>query len=203
MAKQLSWTVQDAGELIDARAERNLAELLPAAPAIYLWRRKLTAPLVCRGSDREFRQWVKDTCQQPSARLSRRTLSYCVWFDGLQVGGGGLSADKEKTLEVLGASRKGREHVLSYIESLTALMPVIYLGQTDNLLARVRSHIDGTTGLRAYITDLLGLSWQDVDVWYVVTSPTGEGSEHGTAIRELLELIAQRIVAPFAVERPG
>ena len=82
-------------------------------------------------------------------------------------------------------------------------MPVIYFGESNNLYVRVRQHLDGATGLKSYLNEQLGLEWPDVEFRFLVLSEKSETSEDMKKFQQLIELMAQRLLAPFATERPG
>lgn len=203
MPSNVGWTALDAVDLLDARDEGRLSELVPASGGVYVWRRKLIAPPNCKVSRQKFCEWILELTSQPSARIARRSISHCVWTDGIQIGGGGLTEDKLATLEKVAASSSLRGFIIAFVESLSEFSPSIYIGEANDLRARVRQHLDGDTGLLAYITDLLNLRWQDLQFHFVITSKSTEVSDQAKAIQELLEMISQRSLAPFATQRPG
>jgi len=126
-----------------------------------------------------------------------------VWSEGIKIGGGGLTETKMKTLESISGNSQLRGFVINYLESLSQFCPAIYIGKSNNLRVRVKQHLDGETGLVAYIEDLLQLHWQDLQFQFFTTSKNTNMSDQAKATQELLELIAQRVLAPFATERPG
>ena len=198
----LKWTAISGSELIDARDEAKLEDILPESPAIYIWRRSVIAPPVCESSNQHFESWLTTLSGQPAARIARQALSNCVLMEGLQIGGGGLSEEKHRTVTQISGNRKIRKSVINFVESLSSYTPVIYLGQTNNLKVRVKQHLDGLTELHAYLTEMLGLKWPDTEFSFLKMS-SDSASPQGTSVRELLELISQRVLAPFAVKRPG
>ena len=102
---RLVWKVIHATELSDALESRTLGQLVPEQPAVYLWRRRLVAPSSCRSSQEACQEWVTHVVGAPAATLTRRQLSHCVWTNGLQIGGGELTREKQQTLEEVSASR--------------------------------------------------------------------------------------------------
>jgi hypothetical protein len=203
MSSNVVWVQIDGAELFDARDEGRLKDLVPNVAGLYVWRRKLVAPTSCKSSSQDFRNWVLELAEQANARLGRRALSHCVWSEGIQVGGGGLTENKVQTLDAIAANSKLRRLVISYIESLSDFHPAIYIGEADNLCKRVKEHIDGETGLHQYADKFLELKWEDLRFCYFKTSKTPGVSTHAKSIQELLEMIAQRALAPFATNRPG
>ncbi len=200
MPGNIAWTTIDGGDLLDARDEGRISDLVPFNAGIYLWRRKLVAPNSCKASGQAFCSWIVGLTQQASARMGRRSLSHCVWADGMQVGGGGLTDDKEETLKSIATNSKLRRIVISYVESLSEFCPPIYIGEANDLSERVKDHIRGDTALLPYVEGLLHLQIQDLQFQYFVTNKNPDVSVEAKAIQELLEIIAQRVLAPFATD---
>jgi len=203
MPKAVIWKQVDGAELIDALDDQRLSELLPQAAGVYVWRRRLVAPSQCRAGKDAFCEWLENVSMQPLGRITRRPLSHCVWAEGLQVGGGGLTDDKRNTLQTIAISRSAREFVINFVESLSQFTALIYVGQTDNLRVRIRDHLNGDTALHPYVSELLGLEWADLELRFFTTQSSSALGIREKAFQELLELVAQRLLAPFATTRPG
>lgn len=203
MAGKDRWRNLHGGELIDAFEDGTLADLLPRRGGLYLWRRSYFPPLGVRGSADRCREWVHELAGAASARLGKRPLSHCVWLEGLQIGGGGLTDEKTGALESVTGSASGRDVLATFIETLSQFSHPVYVGQADDLLKRIRQHLAGETDLQAYLSETLGLSWPDLDLYFVVLSPNTARSEGSRKVLELFELIAQRLLAPFGTRRPG
>ena len=200
---RLVWKVLHATELSDALESSTLDQLLPTQPAVYLWRRKLLAPNSCRSSNSACHEWVKKVVQPPAATLTRRPLSHCVWTNGLQIGGGELTREKQETLHRICAQSDRRRVLIDYIETLTAFTTPIYVGQATDLRKRIAQHMKGETALYEYVKDQLRLSWDDLELRYLPVSKSTDLSENGRLLLQLLELVTQRLLAPFGTERPG
>ena len=200
---RLVWKTLHASELVEAHESNALEQLLPKKPAVYLWRRRLVAPSSCLSSAETFRDWVMETVSIPAAHLTRRPLSHCVWTEGLQVGGGSLTGDKEQTLHSISGLGAQRRLVVDYVESLTEFTPPIYVGTAVNLKSRVSQHLRGETSLIGYVETQLGLSWTEIDFRYLVLSASAELSDDARSLLLLMELVTQRVLAPFGTDRPG
>jgi hypothetical protein len=198
----LKWRTVGAQELLEAATDEDIGQIVPSLPGVYVWRRSFEVPSHCVGSSNQFKKWIDDIAKNPAARLTRSPISFCMWSEGFQVGGGGLTEDKTRTLDSLSQNRQGRELLASFVESLSSFSPAIYVGQTDNLRRRARSHVHGRTNLSEYV-DGLGLSLGDLTFSYVVLGKSEESSDAATEARELMELLAQRTLAPFGTNRPG
>jgi hypothetical protein len=200
---RVGWKSVSAVELVEASESQSLHELLPPAPAVYLFRRRISAPPTASSSAAICNRWIRDLTETATARLEKKQLSHCAWLDGFQVGGGGLTIEKLNVLDACLAVPSKRHLLVDYVETLSQFMPPLYVGQTVNLRVRVLSHLRRETGLDRYVREVLGLDWQDIDFRYLVMSQSAELSNEARALLELLEMIAQRIVAPFGTERPG
>ena len=200
---RLVWKVIHATELSDALESSTLGQLVPGQPAVYLWRRRLVAPSSCRSSQEACQEWVTHVVGAPAATLTRQQLSHCVWTNGLQIGGGELTREKQQTLEEVSAYAARRRLLIDYIETLTEFTNPIYVGQALDLRKRITQHLKGDTGLYEYVTDQLSLSWDDLELRYVIVSSSTHLSEDARLLLQLLELVTQRVLAPFGTERPG
>ncbi len=200
---RLTWTCFDVVDLVDAANNSRLVDCLPKQPGVYLYKRSLRCPPNCLTSSTDCFAWIKSLTSQPSARLGKRQINHCVWIDGLSIGGGGLTLTKELLASESCKNPKMRRLIVSFVESLSDYMPVIYAGQTDCLLTRTRQHLNGETGLYEYIREMLKLDWTDLELRFMPLAPTTDMSVDARAVQELLELVTQRILAPFATERPG
>jgi hypothetical protein len=121
----------------------------------------------------------------------------------LQIGGGGLTGDKLATAAAACEKRAVRETLIAFVESLSDFTPILYSGQTNSIAKRTLQHINGETGLQEYVYEVLGLSWEQLEMRYAVLGKPTDFSNEARSIQELFELVTQRVLAPFATERPG
>ena len=199
----VKWRSYASVDLLQHRDSGALGSLIPALPGIYIWRRAFNVADAEELSADDFVKWVVGQCSRPVARVSRVALSHCLTSHGMSIGGGELPPDKLNALALVAADHRTRNVVLSYIAQLSAFAPPIYVGQTDDLYDRLRSHLDGQTGLVSYVTEALGHTLSDLRVDFVQTGMSRDGSTTATRNRQLLETIAHRVLAPFAVQRIG
>ena len=200
---RLVWKAIHAVELIDAIEANTLEQLVPKKPAVYMWRRRLLAPSSCLSSADACHDWVRDMVSVPAATVSPRRLSHCVWTNGLRIGGGELTHEKQRTLRSVSIQPSQRRLLADYVEALTEFTAPIYVGQTVDLRHRVTTHLKGDTGLSEYVETQLGLSWNELDLRYLTLSGSTDLSDQARQLLELLELVTQRVLAPFGTERPG
>lgn len=203
MAPTVKWKCISGDELIDAYLESAISELIPLSSGLYVWRRRIVYDQECVSTPESCSEWLQRLVDKPSAVLHERALSHCVTLQGLTMGGGGLSVDKEKALSLVTEHRKMRERVVAIMASLTIFTPPIYIGETNNLRSRVQDHLGGKTGLKGYVEKELELRWPDLEFHYHELSSTTNTSIQAKRVQELLEFLAQRTLAPFGTVRPG
>jgi hypothetical protein len=197
------WLKVDGAELEERLAlSDGLADLVPQGPAIYMWRRNLRPPPAAHISPSSFRSWVSTILAVPLASLRRRELSHYALLESLVIGGQALSNEKQETLELLARNNKGRSYVVAFLGSIASALPAIYVGEAENLEVRVRSHLRGESGLRESIAKELGMSWNDLELWYYCLPPGGDETT-AKSLRTLLETIATKLTLAPCVRRIG
>lgn len=177
----------------------SISDIIPSSPAVYMWRRHLSAPLLAVSSPMRFREWVQKTLSVPLASLGGRELSHYTYLAGLKFGGQGLGVEKQASLELFCGGVKGRKYLATYLQSLAPFLPAVYVGEASKLDDRVKQHVSGESGLRDLVTTEMGLDFQDLDLHYC-TVPPGESAKE---LRTLLETIATRLTVAPCVRRIG
>lgn len=199
----MRWIQIYGTDLIDAISDSTLGDLIPKSAGIYLWRRRLQIdPSILSDSD-VIGAWLEAECRKPMAILSEKRINYSATWLGMRIGGGQLTSDKKGALIKAASSGRKREHLSSFIASLNAYTPPLYVGESNNLAKRVKDHLSGETRLEAYVRGKLGLRWQDLELNYLKLTDASELSDNVKSYQQLLEYIAQTILSPFGTERPG
>jgi hypothetical protein len=198
-----SWFTLSGQELLDASNDGTLGDLVPSCSSIYVWSREICAPEKAERDPDFFIDWINSVVMQTGAFIDSRELAHCVTLSGLKIGGGQLTQQKQLTLERFADKRKARKYTIDIVESLTRLTPPIYVGNANNFLARIKQHLNGDTDLSDYLHENLNMDWPDLKVDYINLNPHPSQSEDSKAFQELLELLAQRILAPIGTKRPG
>lgn len=192
------WETRDFITLNEAKND-NLKNFVPCLPGVYIWRRKFLGPPGGANNIGVFTSWVKELTSQPVAKIKRMKLNHCLSLEGLQVGGGLLSPEKDETLS--GINSPGiRKFVISFVQSLSVYTAPIWVGESGNLCQRVKQHLDGATELKSYV-ETLGIDLSDLQLHYMPFS--AEDHLITSDLIKLLEMISQRILAPFGTQRPG
>ena len=192
------WETFDFTTLNEAKND-NLQNFVKCLPGVYIWRRKFLGPTGGAINVDIFKSWVRELTSQPVAMLDKTQLNHCLFVEGVQVGGGGLTPKKEETLNGIDSTGM-RKFVVDFVQSLSIFTAPIWIGQTGNLCQRVKQHLDGTTELISYVKTL-GIDLSDLQFHYLPIS--SENKSISTDFIELLEMISQRILAPFGTQRPG
>ena len=192
------WETFDFTTLNEAKND-NLQNFVRCLPGVYIWRRKFLGPSGGANNIDVFTNWVKELTSQPVGKVSSMYLNHCMSIEGVQVGGGGLTPKKDETLS--GIKSPGiRKFVIDFVQSLSFYTAPIWIGQTGNLCQRVKQHLDGATELKSYVKTL-GIDLSDLQFHFFAFS--AGGSPPDPDFIKLLEMISQRILAPFGTQRPG
>ncbi|RMD84514.1 MAG: GIY-YIG nuclease family protein [Candidatus Dadabacteria bacterium] len=190
-------------DLVDPLRRSDALAAIPRLPGVYLWRRSLELGLETVRDFERCSEWLQGVVANPQLRVTQRRITPHLLLEGLSIGGGELTPDKARLLEQLVRGPRSRRFVCSAVVSLESFLPPLYVGRADDLRARVRDHLDGQTGLVDYLRSVLELDWEDVSLWFLAVRASARREERGRAIIELLEYVAQKVLAPFAVERCG
>ncbi len=197
------WKCISAEEAIESLNEGTLRDIVPDSPGLYLWRRRVIHEPQVASTQEACAKWLYGLASTPTAVLGERPVSHCLKLQGMIIGGGGITADKEETLSVATEKRGMRNHIVDLMASLTRFMPPIYIGEASNLQTRIKQHLRGETELKSYVEDGLGLSWDDMEIHFHELKVSAEVSTEVKKTLELLELIVQRSLSPFGTQRPG
>jgi hypothetical protein len=173
--------------------------------AIYIWRRHFNVPVHALASSSAMCDWVRDYTLAPVASTGVKNLSHYARMLGIEFGGGGLTLDKLETLREFVEGGKQRRFLAAFLESLSNVSPVLYVGETNDLRRRLIDHLGGRTQFCQQL-EVRGTPWTDVDVLYYPIGkprPVEEDGERIKARRTLLELLATRLLVAPLVTRPG
>ena len=182
--------------------DEKMAQSVPPASAVYAWKRSFRAPRGLASDPVSLARWLAETTKTPSAILPQKELSHYLLLHGLSIGGAALSEAKLQTLEEWVKEVKCRRWLLEVMESIGALAPPLYVGETDNLARRVKDHLGYKTDFSITLRDKLKLSWQDCELWYCLL-PEELITVSPKERRTLIELVVARLTVAGCTSRPG
>jgi hypothetical protein len=92
-----------------------------------------------------------------------------------------------------------------FLASLGALVPPLYVGETNRLHERIRKHVSGDSHFGKLVGNKLKLNWSDLDLWYWHLAPPEEADGDSTKKqrRTMFELLVTRFAVAGCVSRPG
>lgn len=197
------WKSVSGGELLEAFTDGTLKEEIPKKSALYLWRRRIFCDTSNISSKSDFQSWMRNLALTPVGVVGPHQITHCVALDGITIGGGGLTSEKERILAELSEKRAARVYLARIIESLGQFTAPIYVGNANDLYLRIKQHLNGETTLEEYLGDELKLRWQDIELQFCELSEYPTKSEKEKEVQELLEFLGQRLLAPIGTKRPG
>jgi len=180
----------------------RMTENVPARSAVYAWKRKFQPPSGILSDPVALAEWIAKTVKTPSAILSERELSHYLLLHGISIGRAPLTDDKLNTLSAWTTDTKSRRWLSQMVQSIGALTPPLYIGETDNLARRVKDHLGHKTDFSMTLRDKLNLTWQDCELLYCLV-PEDFLKIDAKARRTLLELIVARLTVAGCTSRPG
>jgi hypothetical protein len=171
---------------------------------VYLWRRAVRLRPECVLSDAGFAAWLDTALSARFAHAASLTVRTApeqpalsirpefVRLDLLRIGGGRLSVPKAQALQAHAATTAKRGAYYNLLHATTLEFgPVLYVGETDDLQQRIRTHTGERSPLRSRLSEL-GLELSDTGLHYLRLPGSDEEQ------RQLLEQVfAHLLVAPL------
>ena len=173
---------------------------VPEQPDIYQWRMNIAiSPSVASSSEQIIRR-IDQITKRPSGIIKDATINSTI-KTSITIGGHGLTEKKSTNLFDFMKNKKVRIYTARFINSLKLAAPILYIGKADNLKKRIKQHLNNESDFSTNLINNYHLSFDDLVLYYcpVVDSDAEKAKDY----LELLELISQRIINPFAVERMG
>ena len=199
------WELVSGVDLHDAHVRQtHLSDFVPSTGAIYVWRRALRVPREALGTSTRFRSWLDSAMQIPIADVRDQRLSHFAVLDHLTLRSGGFTGTKHEKFTRLTDSRRSREWLARYLQSIAQFTPPLYCGETTNLAERTRAHLSGETGFGQRLQDSASaLPWSDLDLaFYRLERLQIRNETRADDLRTLLELITTAFsVAPHVSRR--
>ena len=177
--------------------------IVPSASGIYAWKLCVgTRERIFHG--RHMVEHIDKRCSSPVGTAEGRigsTVSYSI--NKLTVSGKPLPEEKKQLLEAKASSEGNfRLWMERFLGTLDSFAPTLYVGETSDLSARVRDHLNGSTGFGKVIEDEASLSWDDLDFYYMTLDIFGN-NENSAKFRKSLEYVTTMISVSGYVGRAG
>ena len=180
------------------------AEQLPCTAAVYLWQLSCQPQTMDVTSAAGVKNWVTRLANAPMLEVGESRLapidngkkvirSRFLTFSGVRIGGAKLTQDEIERLGGLVDSAEGRVKMLKLLELFGSVAPIVYVGQSKDLRARIRKHLSKGSSLSSRV-ESCGLFMENLTLRYV------EVPDFKLADRRLLERIVTYIcLAPLSM----
>jgi hypothetical protein len=196
------WVPVAGEELLRADFAKEMKDELPTGSAVYAWRRKFRVPDNAYSDPQALVDWIALTLKTPTAIVSEKSLSHYMQLHRLTIGGKPLTSDKIETLKNWSQDIASRRWIIDTVQSISDLVPPLYVGETDNLARRITEHIRGKTQFSSTLSEKLNLDWKDCTLVYC-RLPDSFIDANPDARRTLIELIVSRLTIAASTSRPG
>lgn len=200
-----NWQGPFRGDVVE---NRLLARIKEKLPCIYLWRRVLPLDDVCLTSFEAFETYLKKSILVSFMKSEGLVLASSrdegdvtiradfVRIGGVEIGRGELTSAKIEQLHNFKSLEPRVEAYRFLLDSTAAFGPVVYVGETDCLLSRIRQHCANNSPLRSRFVGL-GIELDQAVLYYAPMPGTTK------AFRQLYEQVLTHLfVAPLTF-RPG
>lgn len=198
-----TWIDISMSELSGAPTKSEIEEYVSDVPGIYVWRREL--PRFQSGPSSDFELSILHLCQTPSAVIPSSTIASSVILNGINLGQGDLSLTKRDSLSKIVNAPRPRKMLQKHITALERFLLPLYVGSAMKLATRIYQHATGQTDFSRYIEYTLAIDFSTLVV-SCLRMPPPKDAERALRTQEyieLLEIIAQRVLAPVGVQRAG
>lgn len=193
-----NWQVVRGRDLTEAYGVFPITSVLSNSAAIYMWKRNLAPPWLAQHSRQEMYDWCKKLVETPSGVIEGAQISHSLKSLGFELVGK-LDAKKDSLNEFL-STPEHRKWAFKFLQDLEPHTPPIYVGQTQNLEKRVRSHMSGVDGFGKKISEHSNLSWDDLHLRYCIVTGKVEVTKKYI---EAMEYITQVLTISGYTTRAG
>ena len=156
------------------------AEEVPAVAGVYVWRRILNVPSMLRQSRNDLANQIRKQAECPVAVFAEVKLSTNLAMETTGIRPSYILLGKVKVGSAQVQEAKipnDLQECCEFADALSASLqlfgPVVYVGQSKNLRARVRQHMSGQTGLVERLQEC-ELTLQDVALYFVPLPATSK-----------------------------
>lgn len=182
------WKTVPGADLIDlVQSNEDLSAALPDLPGVYMWKRDLRPPKSVIADPVKLIAWCDRLSDTAIGQTGVQQLSHFLRIHSVELCGGALPSEKRKTLERLFASQQNRKWFASFLSSLGAETPALYVGEAESLAARIVDHLTGRSGFGSTIERHERLSWSDLSLRYYTLESSVKAQR--TAIEYLASVV--------------
>ena len=194
-----NWIHVTGSELNDACLGEYLDEVITAnCSAIYLWKKTFNAALSDLYNSYDAIRLVERLMTAPNGVIQTRRLGHFLNLSGIEMRPQSLPEEKQQALHEWLARDKNRRWFLAYMRKLGTHTPALYVGETGDIINRIKDHIRAQTDFAKEITRYL--NWSDLDFHYYDLGPP---RSEDAPIRKSLEYITNAITIGGFTKRPG
>jgi hypothetical protein len=194
------WEFSRGEDLVELHRDGSLGDELPKCQAIYVWRWNLRPGPSHHVAARPFADWIARLVETPHGKASNVRLAHYLHLSQLELRGSPLSVTKRTALEQFLSTPGNRAWMKRFLNELAPMSIGLYAGETLNLLARIKQHLDGDTDFAVMVENHPVMEWQALDLHYCDLGPPQPQS---TEIRKTLEYLTAVLTVAGFTQRPG
>ena len=201
------WRFVSGQELLAASraGPKGIEGLVTSGQGIYIWQRSFVPPEDALDMPAVFEEWLKGLLTVPLATTENARINHYAWVERLNLGGGGIAAEKGRDIEVFSRSPAARRLVVRLLDEISAYSPALYVGEASNLATRVWQHLQDQTDFAERLKVAWGLDWADVNLRFTsLPEPRGkEDEDKAKRLRTMIEYAVTRLTLGVGVSRSG
>jgi hypothetical protein len=197
---ELTWKKVAGSHLVDALDEGFIGDV-PEESGIYIWKLAVGPGRPFSTAD-DLAEHVRSRIRTPVGS-AKGQLGMFYQFKDLTIAGTELPSEKRHRLisradeAVHGITF--RRFMKSFLDSLDAFTPALYVGEATDLRKRVRDHLNYQTGFSTFVDEQPMLEFGKLDFYFYATPFLGQDDR----IRKTLEYIATMTSLSGFGSRPG
>ena len=194
------------GDIKDALDKEDYLDIyIEKCSAVYLWRRNFRPPANISSNIDLTLKWFNKLRLVSHGEIINKTLNHFIKINKIEFLPGDWSEGKQAVLNSFLSNRKQRILFCDYLCALSVFSPPLYVGETGNLVSRVKDHTNGQSKFGKMVNNSKYLDWSDLDLYFV---KIGDVSIEEKALdednpRTMLELVATDISFAGHVSRRG
>jgi hypothetical protein len=189
----------DLVELVDSHLP--LTSVLDEGAAVYVWKQAIIPSPGQRHEPSLLVDWLDTLCTSPRGETLSAQLSHFIHVAGVEIRGRPLTADKRQVLQAFARASTNRRWLLAYLRGIEQHMPALYVGEAEDLPARVQQHMQGVSDFGALVNSRADLDWGNLNLHYVTIPLDPDGKS--TSVRRAIEYLTASLAIAGFTRRPG